>query len=207
MKRVLVSDTLPAQGLEILNAAEGVQVDVNTGLKPDQLKAIIGDYDALVVRSATKVTAEIIDAATNLKVIGRAGIGVDNVDVTAATKRGIVVMNTPAGNIVTTAEHAVALMMSLVRMVPQATMSMKQGAWEKKKFQGRELCGKTLGVVGLGNIGSIVADRALGLKMKVAAYDPFISAEHAAKMGVELVSLDDLYQRSDIISIHVPLVA
>jgi D-3-phosphoglycerate dehydrogenase len=207
VKRVLVSDSLPSQGLEILQAGEGIQVDVKTGLKPDELKSIIGAYDALVVRSATKVTAEVIEAGVNLKVIGRAGIGVDNVDVPAATKRGIVVMNTPAGNIVTTAEHAVALMMSLVRMVPQATMSMKQGDWEKKKFQGRELCGKTLGVVGLGNIGSIVADRALGLKLKVAAYDPFISPEHAAKMGVELVSLDELFQRSDIVTIHVPLVA
>jgi len=205
MKRVLVSDTLSPAGVEILENAEGIQVDVNTGLTPEELKAIIGEYDALVIRSATKVTAEILEAATNLKVVGRAGIGVDNVDVPAATKNGVVVMNTPGGNTVTTAEHALSLMMSLVRNIPQATMSMKDGKWEKKKFQGRELCGKRLGVVGLGNIGSIVADRALGLKMKVLAYDPFISPERAAELGVELVDLDDLFRRADIITLHVPL--
>ncbi len=205
MRKVLVSDSLAKEGLAILQAAEELQVDVKTGLKPDELKAIIGEYEALVVRSATKVTADLLAAGDNLKVIGRAGIGVDNVDVPVATKRGVVVMNTPAGNIVTTAEHAVALMMSLVRMIPQATASMKQGQWEKKKFQGREIFGKVLGVVGLGNIGSIVADRAVGLKMKVIAYDPFIGAEHAAKMGVELVTLDDLFRRSDVVTIHVPL--
>ncbi len=206
MKKVLVSDSLAKEGVAILQAAEELQVDVKTGLKPEELKAIIGEYDALVIRSATKVTADLLfAAATNLKVIGRAGIGVDNVDVPAATKRGVVVMNTPGGNTVTTAEHAVALMMSLVRIIPQATVSMKQGQWEKKKFQGREIFGKGLGVVGLGNIGSIVADRALGLKMKVIAYDPFISPERAAKMGVELVDLDDLFRRADIVTIHVPL--
>ncbi len=206
MKRVLVSDSLSPQGVEILQRAEGLQVDVKTGMSPDELKGVIGDYDALVIRSATKVTAEILEAATRLKVVGRAGIGVDNVDVPAATKRGVVVMNTPGGNTVTTAEHALALMMSLVRNVPQATMSMKQGQWEKKKFQGRELCGKTLGVIGLGNIGAIVADRAIGLKMKVVAYDPFISDERAAKIGVELADLDHLYQRADIVTVHVPLI-
>ncbi|MBE0617727.1 MAG: phosphoglycerate dehydrogenase, partial [Proteobacteria bacterium] len=205
MKRVLVSDSLSRQGIEILQAADGIQVDVKTGLKADELKAIIGGYDALVVRSSTKVTAELLEAAANLKVVGRAGIGVDNVDVTAATKRGVVVMNTPGGNTVTTAEHALALMMSLVRFVPQATMSMKAGEWEKKKFQGHELCGKSLGVVGLGNIGSIVADRALGLKMKVVAYDPFISPDRAAELGVELLPLDEVYRRADIITVHVPL--
>ncbi len=205
MKRVLVSDSLSPQGIEILKAAEGVQVDVQTSLKPAELKAIIGNYDALVVRSSTKVTEELLEAAANLKVVGRAGIGVDNVDVAAATKRGVVVMNTPGGNTVTTAEHALALMMSLVRFVPQATMSMKAGVWEKKKFQGHELCGKALGVVGLGNIGSIVADRALGLKMKVLAYDPFISPDRAAELGVELLPLDEIYRRADIITVHVPL--
>jgi len=205
MKRVLVSDSLSRQGIEILQAAEGVQVDVKTGLKPAELKAIIGDYDALVVRSSTKVTEELLEAAASLKVVGRAGIGVDNVDVAAATKRGVVVMNTPGGNTVTTAEHALALMMSLVRFVPQATMSMKAGEWEKKKFQGHELCGKALGVVGLGNIGSIVADRALGLKMKVLAYDPFLSPDRAAELGVELLPLDEVYRRADIITVHVPL--
>lgn len=205
MKKVLVSDSLSAQGIEILRAAPGLQVDVKTNLTPAGLVAVIGQYDALVVRSATKVTAEVLDAATNLKVVGRAGIGVDNVDVAAATKRGVVVMNTPGGNTVTTAEHALALMMSLVRHVPQATASMKAGEWEKKKFQGHELCGKVLGVVGLGNIGSIVADRALGLKMKVVAYDPFISPDRAAELGVELADLDSLYRRADIVTIHVPL--
>lgn len=205
MKRVLVSDSLSANGLEILRRAEGLRVDVQTGLSPDKLKGVVGEYDALVIRSATKVTADIVEAGQNLKVIGRAGIGVDNVDVPAATKRGIVVMNTPGGNTVTTAEHALALMMSLVRCIPQATMSMKQGQWEKKAFEGHELCGKSLGVVGLGNIGSIVADRALGLKMKVLAYDPFLSPERASELGADLVSLDDLFRRSDIITIHVPL--
>jgi D-3-phosphoglycerate dehydrogenase len=204
-KSVLVSDGLAPEGLEVFKAAQGIQVDVRSGLKPDEIKALIGSYDALVVRSATKVTAELLEAGSRLKVIGRAGIGVDNVDVPAATKKGIVVMNTPAGNTVTTAEHAIALMLSLLRMIPQATTSMKEGKWEKKKFEGRELFGKVLGVLGLGNIGSIVADRAVGLKMRVIAYDPFISAERAAEMGVELVSLDELYRRSDVVTIHVPL--
>ncbi len=205
MKRVLVSDNLSPRGLEILRQAEGIQVDVKTGLTPDELKEIIGAYDALVIRSGTKVTADVIERADRLRIVGRAGIGVDNVDVAAATKRGIVVMNTPGGNSVTTAEHAVALMMSLVRNIPQATMSMKQGKWEKKKFQGHELCGKTLGVIGLGNIGTIVADRAQGLKMKVVAYDPYLSSERAAELGVELTDLNELYRRSDLITIHVPL--
>ncbi len=205
MKRVLVSDSLSPRGLEILRQAEGIEVDVRTGLSPDELREIIGDYDALVIRSGTKVTADVIERAARLRVVGRAGIGVDNVDVAAATKRGIVVMNTPGGNSVTTAEHAVALMMSLVRNIPQATMSMKQGKWEKKRFQGHELCGKTLGVIGLGNIGTIVADRAQGLKMKVVAYDPYLSPERAAELGVELTDLDELYRRSDLITIHVPL--
>lgn len=203
--RVLVSDALAEEGLAILRSAPGLQVDVRTGLKADELKGSMGAYDALVVRSATKVNADLLQAATNLKIIGRAGIGVDNVDVPAATKRGVVVMNTPAGNVVTTAEHALALMMSLVRRIPQAAASMKAGLWEKKAFEGTELCGKVLGVVGLGNIGSIVADRAVGLRMRVIAYDPFIGAERAARMGVELVSLEELYRRSDIVTIHVPL--
>ncbi len=204
MNKVLVSDSLSAEGLEILKKEQGLEVDVKTGLKPEELKAIIGQYHGLVIRSATKVTAEIIEAAENLKVIGRAGIGVDNVDVPAATKKGIVVMNTPGGNTTTTAEHALSLLMSMVRFVPQATASMKEGVWEKKKYQGREITGKTLGVVGLGAIGSIVADRALGLKMKVIAYDPFITPERAKKLGVEQVDLEELYRRSDLITIHVP---
>ncbi len=205
MKRVLVSDNLSARGVEILEATAGIQVDVNTGLAPEELGEIIGAYDALVIRSATKVTADLLEKADRLKVVGRAGIGVDNVDVAAATARGVVVMNTPGGNTVTTAEHALSLMMSLVRNIPQAAQSMKEGRWDKKKFQGREICGKTLGVIGLGNIGSIVADRAVGLKMKVVAYDPFITEERASKIGAELVDLDTLYSRADIVTIHVPL--
>lgn len=204
MKRVLVSDSLSADGLEILKREEGLQVDVKVGLKPDELKAIIGEYHGLVIRSATKVTPEILEAATNLEVIGRAGIGVDNVDVPAATKKGVVVMNTPGGNTTTTAEHALALMMSMVRFIPQATMTMKEGIWEKKKFEGRELTGKTLGIIGLGAIGSIVADRAVGLKMKVLAYDPFITPERARKLGVEQADLEEIYKRADLITIHVP---
>lgn len=205
--RVLVSDKLSENGLAVFRAAgPDLEVDVKVGLKPDELKAIIGGYDALAIRSATKVTKEIIEAATNLKVVGRAGIGVDNVDVPAASRRGIVVMNTPEGNVVTTAEHAIALMCALVRKIPQATASMKAGGWEKTKFQGRELFTKTLGVVGLGNIGKIVADRAQGLKMKVIAYDPFVTPEKGRELGVELVDLDTLLGRADIVSLHVPMV-
>lgn len=204
MKKVLVSDSLSAEGIEILKREKDLEIDVKTGLKPDELKAIIGQYHGLVIRSATKVTADLLAAADNLEVIGRAGIGVDNVDVPAATKKGVVVMNTPGGNTTTTAEHAIALMMSLARFIPQATASMKRGEWEKKKFEGREMTGKTLGVVGLGAIGSIVADRAVGLKMKVIAYDPFITPDRARKMGVEQVDLEELYRRSDLITIHVP---
>jgi len=202
--RVLVSDKLSEAGVEILERAPGISVDVNTGLTPDELKKIIGDYDGLVIRSATKVTAEIIQAATKLKVVGRAGIGVDNVDITAATKRGVVVMNTPGGNTVTTAEHAISMMCAMARQIPQADATMKQGRWEKKLFMGVELMHKTLGIVGVGNIGSIVADRAQGLKMQVIAYDPYLSEKAASNLGVELVDLDGLFERSDFISIHVP---
>ncbi|MBI5561922.1 MAG: phosphoglycerate dehydrogenase [Deltaproteobacteria bacterium] len=203
--KILISDSMSAKAVEVLKAAPGMTCDVITGLKPDELKAKIKDYHALVVRSATKVTAEIIEAAENLKVVGRAGTGVDNVDVTAATKKGIVVMNTPGGNTVTTAEHAIAMMLSLARKVPQATASMRRGEWEKKKYEGTEITGKTLGILGVGNIGSVVASRAQGLRMNVIAYDPFISADAADKLGITLVSLDDLYRKSDFISIHVPL--
>ena len=189
----------------MLKNTPGMACDVITGLKPDELKARIKDYHALVVRSATKVTAEIIDAADNLKVIGRAGTGVDNIDTMAATKRGVVVMNTPGGNTVTTAEHAIAMMMSLARNIPQATASMKRGEWEKKKFEGTEVTGKILGVLGVGNIGSVVASRALGLRMNVVAYDPYISAEAADHLGVTLVSMDELFRKSDFITIHIPL--
>ena len=203
--KVLVSDNMSDRCVEIFKNAPGLQVDVNTKLKPEELKKVIKDYHALVVRSATKVTAEIIEAADNLKVIGRAGTGVDNIDMQAATKKGIVVMNTPGGNTVTTAEHAVSMLMALARKIPQATASMRKGEWEKKKFEGTEITGKTLGILGVGNIGTVVADRAQGLKMNVIAYDPYLSQEAANRMGVLPVSLDDLYKRSDFISVHVPL--
>jgi D-3-phosphoglycerate dehydrogenase len=205
--KLLISDSMSSKAVEVLKNTPGLDVDVITGLKPDELKAKIKEYHGLVVRSATKVTAEIIEAAENLKVVGRAGTGVDNVDMAAATKKGVVVMNTPGGNTVTTAEHAVSMLMALARKIPQATASMKRGEWEKKKFEGTEITGKTLGILGVGNIGSVVASRALGLRMNVLAYDPFISAEAADKLGVTLVSMDDLFKKSDFISIHVPLTA
>ena len=172
MYRVLVSDKLSAAGMDILRAAKDIEVDEAVGLKPAELAAKIGAYDGLIIRSGTTVTAEVIAAATNLRVIGRAGIGVDNIDVEAATKKGIVVMNTPGGNNVTTAEHAISMMLALARSIPQATASMKSGKWEKGRFTGSEVFNKTLGIVGIGNIGSLVAERALGLKMRVIAYDP-----------------------------------
>jgi len=204
--KVLISDNLAPVGAKILQDA-GLEVDINTGLAPEELKKIIPAYDGLVIRSATKVTAEIIEAADNLKVVGRAGIGLDNVDIAAASKRGIVVMNAPDGNATTAAEHAISMMMALTRNIPQATISMKAGKWEKKKFQGREVTGKTLGIVGIGRIGSIVADRAHGLHMKVIAFDPHMPKELVEKMGIELVSLEELCKRSDYISVHVPLTA
>ncbi len=202
--KVLVSDNISPKGVELLEKA-GLKVDVKTGLSPDELKAIIGQYHGLVIRSATKVTADIIEAAEKLKVIGRAGSGLDNVDRAAATKKGIVVMNTPGGNTITTAEHAIAMMFALARNIPQATVSMKEGKWEKKKFMGIELYNKTLGVLGLGNIGSQVARRAQGLQMNVICYDPFLSDDRAAELGVEKVTLDELFSRSDFITIHTPL--
>ena len=203
--KVLIADSMSPKAVEILKETPGIDVDVITGLKPDELKARIKDYHGLVVRSATKATAEIIEAAENLKVIGRAGTGVDNVDTVAATKKGIVVMNTPGGNTITTAEHAVSMMMALARKIPQATASMRRGEWEKKKYEGTEITGKTLGILGVGNIGAVVASRALGLRMNVIAYDPFISEEAADKIGIALVSMDELFKKSDFISIHVPL--
>lgn len=202
--KVLVSDALSEKGVEIMREA-GLDVDVKTKLSPDDLLKVIPDYDGLVVRSATKVTEQVIEAAGRLKVIGRAGSGLDNVNLPAATKRGIVVMNTPGGNTVTTAEHTMALIFSLVRMVPQATASIKGGRWEKNKFMGMELYNKTLGIIGIGQIGSYVTRLAQGAQMHVIAYDPYLSEENAKKMGVELVELDALYRRSDIISVHVPL--
>jgi D-3-phosphoglycerate dehydrogenase/(S)-sulfolactate dehydrogenase len=202
--RVLVSDDLSQEAVQILRQA-GLDVDVKVGLKPEELEAIIGQYDGLAVRSATKVTAKVLEKATRLKVVGRAGVGVDNVDLDAATRRGVVVMNTPGGSSTTVAELALALVLSLSRHVAAATASVKAGKWEKKKFQGHELAGKTLGVVGIGNIGSVLVDRALALKMRVLAYDPFISADAAQKLGVELVDLETLWAQADVISLHVPL--
>ncbi len=202
--KVLVSDNLSSEGVKIMEDA-GLEVDVNTGLAPEELKKIIGGYEGLVIRSATKVTADLLEAADSLKVVGRAGIGLDNVDIPAASQKGIVVMNAPDGNATTAAEHAIGMMMALSRNIPQATASMKAGKWEKKLFMGRELTGKTLGVVGMGRIGGIVANRAQGLKMKTIAYDPFLPREIAEKIGVELVELDELARRSDFITVHVPL--
>jgi D-3-phosphoglycerate dehydrogenase len=203
--KVLVSDKLSEGGVAILRQAPDITVDVKTGLTEDQLCEIIGGYDALVIRSATTVTKRVLDAATNLKNIGRAGIGVDNVDVPAASRKGVVVMNTPTGNAVTTAEHAITLIMSMARKIPNAVASMRSGAWEKTKFQGREIAGKNLGVVGLGNIGRIVADRGQGLKMNVIGYDPVMTKERAASIGIELVGLDELFSRADFITVHTPL--
>jgi D-3-phosphoglycerate dehydrogenase len=202
--KVLVSDSLAEEGLAILQRAPGLEVVKRTGMKPAELLEAVRDIDGLVVRSSTQVTAEVIAAAPELRVIGRAGIGVDNVDVPAATQRGIVVVNTPEGNNVTTAEHALALLVSLARHVPQATASLKAGKWEKTRFSGTELWNRTLGVIGLGNIGRIVADRARGLGMQVIAADPYTSPEVAAKLDVELVSLDELLARADAITVHVP---
>lgn len=202
--KVLVSDNISPKGVEILKNA-GLDVDVKTGLRPEDLKREIGIYDALIVRSATKVTADVIEVAHNLKVVGRAGSGLDNVDKNAATKRGIVLMNTPGGNTITTAEHAVALMLSMARQIPQATASMKQGKWEKKKFRGVELYNKTIGIMGLGNIGAHVARIAQGLGMHVITYDPFLSEEKAKKLGVNVVTFDELIGNADFITIHTPL--
>jgi len=204
MPKVLISDSMDPKAAEIFRA-NGLEVDEKTGLSKDALKAIIGGYDGLAIRSATKVTAEILESATNLKVIGRAGIGVDNVDIPAATERGIVVMNTPFGNSITTAEHAVAMMFALARELPAADSSTQAGKWEKNRFMGVELTGKTLGLIGAGNIGSIVADRARGLKMKVIAYDPFLTPERAVDLGIEKGSLDELLARADFITLHTPL--
>jgi D-3-phosphoglycerate dehydrogenase / 2-oxoglutarate reductase len=201
--KVLISDNLGDTGVQIFKA-EGLNVDVKTGLTTEALKEIIGEYEGLVIRSATKVTADLLEAATNLKVVGRAGIGLDNVDIPAATKKGVVVMNTPGGNVVTTAEHAIAMMMAAARNIPQGTMTLKAGRWDKKYLQGRELTGKTLGIIGFGKIGSVVADRARGLKMRVVIHDPVIQPDVISTLGFESVTLEELYNQSDFITIHVP---
>jgi D-3-phosphoglycerate dehydrogenase len=204
MATVLISDDLSPRAAEIFRE-RGVEVDIETGLSEDALIARIGAYDGLAVRSATRVTAKVLEAAENLKVVGRAGIGVDNIDVDAATQQGIVVMNTPFGNSITTAEHAIAMMLALARDLPAANASTQAGKWEKKRFLGVEITGKTLGLIGVGNIGSIVANRAQGLKMRVIAHDPFLSPERAEDLGLEKVELDDLYRRADFMTLHVPL--
>ncbi len=203
--KILVSDPLAPQGLELFQRAPGIEVDVRLGLKPAELIEIIGDYHGLVLRSGTKVTAKVVAASRNLKAIGRAGIGVENIDIEAASKKGIVVMNTPGGNDVTTAEHAISLMLSLARHIPQAVASLKNGKWAREKFMGMEVCNKTLGIIGLGKVGRIVAERALGFRMKVLAYDPFVPADSAARIGVTVATLDEIYEKSDFITVHTPL--
>jgi D-3-phosphoglycerate dehydrogenase len=203
--RILVTDGLSPRGVEVLRQTEKFEVDVRDRLGTDELLACIDNYDGLIVRSATKVTAPVLQATRRLKVVGRAGVGVDNVDVEAATARGILVMNAPSGNTLTTAEHAFSLLLALSKNVPQATASMKGGRWEKKAFVSVEVAGKTLGVIGLGRIGGEVARRGKGFAMRVIAYDPFISEEAAAALGVELVEIPDLFRRADFITIHTPL--
>ena len=204
-RKILISDPLSNKGLEVLARARDILYDIKTGLPPEALKKAIPEYDAVIIRSETKLTAEVLDAASRLKVVGRAGIGVDNVDLAAATRKGIVVMNTPQENAIAAAEHAIAMMLAVARKIPQATISMKDGKWEKKKFVGTELYNKTLGIIGIGMVGTIVAERARALNMKVIAHDPYLSREAAEKKGVDLVSLDDLLGQSDFISVHTPL--
>src|SRR5664280_2585737 len=206
MPKVLISDALSPAAVQIFKD-RGIEVDFqpSLGKDKDKLAELIGGFDGLAIRSATKVSAKILEKAKNLKVIGRAGIGVDNVDIPAATARGIIVMNTPFGNSITTAEHAISLMLALARQIPEADTSTRAGKWEKNKFMGVEIFSKTLGIIGCGNIGSIVADRAIGLKMKVIAYDPFLSEERARDLGVEKVELDALFKRADFITLHTPL--
>ncbi len=202
--KVLVSDVLGDIGIRMFQEEEGIEVDVNTGLPPEELKAIIGEYEGLVIRSATKVTADLLEAAGKLKVVGRAGIGLDNVDIPAATMRRVAVMNTPMGNVVTTAEHAIAMMMAVSRNIPRGTASLKAGRWDKKQLRGREIFGKTLGVIGFGKIGAVVADRAKGLKMKVVVHDSLIPAETIEEAGFEAVSMKELQRRADYVTVHVP---
>src|SRR5438270_1339114 len=206
--RVLISDALSPAAVAIFKE-RGIEVDFqpNLGKDKDKLAATIGDYDGLAIRSATKVTAKLLERATKLKVVGRAGIGVDNVDIPAATARGVIVMNTPFGNSITTAEHAIAMMFALARQIPAADASTQAGKWEKNRFMGVEITGKVLGVIGCGNIGSIVAERAIGLHMRVIAYDPFLSPERAQDIGVEKIDLDDLLTRADFITLHTPMTA
>lgn len=206
MIKILVSDPLSEEGLKILKGAKEFEVDVKTDLKPDALKEIIKDYDALLVRSATKVTKDIIEAADRLKVIGRAGVGLDNVDLEAATQKGIIVMNTPQGNTISTAEHTMSMILALSRNIPQANASVKKGEWKRSRFMGVELYNKILGICGLGRIGTEVARRAKSFGMKILAYDPYLSLGVAQEIGVEVVELEELFQRSDYITVHTPLI-
>lgn len=205
MPKVLIADKMSNRAVEVFKA-RGVDVDVITGLSKDELMNIIADYDGLAVRSSTRPDAEIIGQATNLKVIGRAGIGVDNIDIKAATDRGVVVMNTPFGNAITTAEHAIAMLFAAARQIPKASERTQNGEWPKSDYKGTELFNKTLGIIGCGNIGALVAERALGLKMKVIAFDPYLTEERAVELGVTKVELDELFQRADAITLHTPLV-
>lgn len=204
MSKVLIADKMSPLAAECFER-KGIEVDVKTGMSPDELKSCINNYDGVAIRSSTKITAEVLENADNLRVVGRAGIGVDNVDVPAATARGVVVMNTPFGNAITTAEHAISMMLALARQIPQANQSTHAGKWEKSRFMGVELMNKVLGIIGCGNIGAIVADRAQGLKMRVLAYDPYLTAERADEIGVEKVDLDHLLSRADFISLHTPM--
>jgi D-3-phosphoglycerate dehydrogenase len=205
MYKVLVTDPIAEQGIEILKKQRDIQVDVKLKIKPEELKSIIGNYDALIVRSETKVTADIIEAGNNLKVIGRAGVGVDNIDVISASKKGIIVMNTPEGNTISTAEHTMSMIMALSRNIPQADLSVKSKKWERKKYMGVELYGKILGIIGLGRVGKEVAIRAKSFGMEIIAYDPYLSADMARKLEIRLVSLDELISKADYITVHTPL--
>src|SRR6476660_1489195 len=204
--RVLISDALSDAAVQIFKD-RGIETvfQPKLGADKDKLAEMIGDFDGLAIRSATKVTAKLLEKAKTLRVVGRAGIGVDNVEIPAATAKGVIVMNTPFGNSITTAEHAITMMLALARQIPQADQSTQAGKWEKNRFMGVEITGKTLGVIGCGNIGSIVAERAIGLRMKVIAYDPFLSPERALDLGVEKVELDELFRRADFITMHTPL--
>jgi D-3-phosphoglycerate dehydrogenase len=201
--KVLISDNLSTCGVDILKKA-GLEVEFRSKTTVEEIEKMIGDYDALIIRSATKVTAGLLEKAAKLKIVGRAGSGLDNVDIPAATKKGVVVMNTPGGNTVTTAEHTIGMIFASARMIPQAYSSMKAGKWEKKKFEGVELFDKTLGIIGLGAIGGVVANRCTALGMKVLAFDPFISTEKAKQLGIELADLETIYKRSDFITLHTP---
>jgi len=203
--KVLITDSIAEEGIELLR--KHAEIDVKLGLKPEEIIPIIGDYEALVVRSQTKVTNEVIEAGKKLQVIARAGVGVDNIDVEVATLNGVIVVNAPTGNTISAAEHTIALMLALARHIPQANATLKSGVWKRSAFIGTELRGKTLGIIGLGNVGSEVARRARGLEMKLIAHDPFISSDHARNLQVELVSLDELLRQSDFITLHTPLTA